>query len=197
VSDTIPNKSPNIKPKKHSLHKKLIILVALVFLVSGAVAVWWYVNNRSNNQAALVQARLQAEQAKVQEKATKSENVYYVASKNAASGNYVASQAVLDKALKDVSGSSEQADLYIQKSSIALNAREYGDAYGFAQQAEKLDPTVSSAQLMAEAAAKKGNNAEAITNYKLAISRITGTSELDELDKQNLQDAIKQLGGQQ
>ena len=109
------------------------------------------------------------------------------------SGDYDGGQAALDSQLVNADDAVAQAKIYINKSSLALNLSKYDDAYTFAKKAEELQPSVSSAKLMASALAKQGNKDGAVEQYKIAISRITGSSELDELDKLSIQKKIDNL----
>lgn len=171
-----------------------MIAVIVICVISIGAATWYFVNNSKKNKSPADNQKI-LELAKLQEKAQKSFNIYNEASKSVLSGNYDAGQAVLDKAIQGTSDNAEQASLYLQKSSIAINAGKYDDAYNFAKKAEDLNASVDSAKMMADAAVRRGDKDDAIVKYKLAISRITGTSEQDGLDKQDLQNNIKQLGG--
>lgn len=183
------------RPRRHfSLKKRIVIAVIVICVISIGAATWYFVNNSKKNKSPADNQKI-LELAKLQEKAQKSFNIYNEASKSVLSGNYDAGQAVLDKAIQGTSDNAEQASLYLQKSSIAINAGKYDDAYNFAKKAEDLNASVDSAKMMADAAVRRGDKDDAIVKYKLAISRITGTSEQDGLDKQDLQNNIKQLGG--
>lgn len=112
----------------------------------------------------------------------------------AASGQYAQAQQQLDK--QATSGSPQQrAYVFIQKSAIALNAQKYNDALNFAQQAEALTPTSTTAQLIAVSQQGLGNKQQAISYYQKAISRFKNPSEQDQADIRSYQDAIKSLGG--
>jgi hypothetical protein len=106
---------------------------------------------------------------------------------------YSSNQSALDQKLESAKDNKGKAWLYIKKSSLALNTDYFNEAYEFAKKAEALDPTTSSAQMMADAAAKKGDKADAIAKYKVAISRITGTTGMNKLDIESLQNSIKKL----
>lgn len=178
------------RSKKHSLLvKRIAIITITVLLLAGVSYGIWYsidLNNKS---------RIKTEQAEQLKKAEKSFSTYNDALKVVSSGDYTGGQAIIDNSIKNTSDKVEQAKLYLQKSSIAYNANKFDEAYDNAKKAEDLSPDVNSAKMMAAALAKNGDKTGAIKDYQLALSRITGTSELDELDKQDLRDAIKQLEG--
>ncbi|MEI7539390.1 MAG: hypothetical protein WCJ36_01295 [Candidatus Saccharibacteria bacterium] len=159
-----------------SRKKRLIIIVVFVLLVGIGVGVWWYLNNSSTKNT---------------DKANSSGTV-----ENIVTGKYSEGQAALDKSISGTADPGAKAWMYIQKSSIALNSGDYINAYSFAKKAEELKPDRYSAQMMADAAVKKGDIADAITKYKLSISRITGTSGMDKLDTQELQGKISKLEAQ-
>ncbi len=196
MSDTISQQRSMIKSQKNGFKKKLITIllaVVLVFLVLGG---WWYTKYLSD-QSNLKSAQAQAEKTQaIQQKAAASAFVYNEASKQTASGSYTAGQAVLDKAIQSEVDISSEAYLYIQKSLVAYNVGKYDDAYNFAEKSESVNPTVSSANIMAMAAEKKGDKNEAIAKYKLAISRMVGDSEMINSDRLDLQNNIRRLGGQ-
>lgn len=176
--------------KKRLSHKKwlLIIMLTLVFFGCGVAAWWHFIYNRSITN--------QNQSQNAINKAESSQKLYDQADRSASSGDYAAGQALLDKSVKTDSSLQDQSWIYIQKTSIALNAKNYVDAYDFAKKAESIYPTENSAQLMGDAAIGKGDDAEAIKQYKIAINRITGNSEIDKSDKSYLESVIERLGGQ-
>lgn len=107
--------------------------------------------------------------------------------------DYEGGQSVLDSQLAVAKDKYETAEIYLSKSSLALNFGLYDEAYLFAQKSEEANPTVTSAKLMGAAAAKRGDNADAIEKYKLAISRITGDTEQDQTDRDSIQRKIDEL----
>jgi len=179
--------------KKLHLSKKTII-ASVIIIVVGLGA--WFVVTRTG----LVSQYLNPKSSKavdkaVQVKAEKASAAYNAAYTEFISGDEAAAQATLDKEMTDSSSSMDKAKVYLQKTSIAMNSGDYKNAYIFAKKADELNPTKASAQMMAMAAVQDENISEAITDYKLALSRIAGTSGMDELDKQELKDKIKDLGG--
>lgn len=180
-------KEQKLAKKSHNIHfsKKWIIIVASAVLVGAIISYLLYFYNQNPK----VDVQTSLEKAKVMDAN------YSDALKKSLSGDYAGSQKSLDNTIVESIGKSDEAWIYIQKSSIALNALKYDDAYNFANKAEELFPTVSSVKLMAAAADAKGNKDEAIQKYKLALSRIAGDSDLDKLDKNDLINIIKELGG--
>lgn len=171
------------KVKKHlSIKKRIIIAVIAIVIVTAGVLTWLYLNNYFSNRPVV-----------------NKQDLAIVASQTAVSsiisGDYNGGQKALDGSLSNATNPKDQAWIYIQKASVALNLNKYTEAYDFASQAEKLSPDVNSAQMLAAAAAKKGDNADAIAKYELAISRITGKSGMDKLDIQTMQDEINRLKG--
>lgn len=188
MSESKQNQINEQKLQKKSSHiKRVSIIVITVLIIPSVMAFLWYfgLNNSSTKN----------EQIKLLEKTQNSFNNYNEASKLVLTKGYEAGQAMLDGLIKNVNNNVDKADLYIQKATIAINSNKYDDAYNFAKNAEDLDPSISSAQTMAVAASKKGDNQDAIIKYKLALSRIIGTAEMDELDRQDIRNAIVNLGG--
>jgi tetratricopeptide (TPR) repeat protein len=175
-------RSGNNTDKKLLNKKRLVVAaIAITALIIIGIIIWWYMVSIHNHQSTQKYDESNSNKA----------------IKSIITGDYSAGQSALDKSLDATTDPKEQAWLYIQKSSVALNLKKYNEAYDFAKKAEELNPDRTSAQMMADAAAKKGDNQEAISKYKLTISRITGTSGMDDLDKQELQDKISQLEGQE
>lgn len=172
----IQGSKPNTR-KRISLKKRLIIAAIFVLLIGIGVGAWWYFNNNPSNK----------------DEGTVNPNVAIMSVIN---GKYKEGQATLDKSINNTTDSAVKAKLYIEKSAISLNSKDYADAYNFAKKAEELKPDRYSAQMMAEAASQKGDKNEAIAKYKLSISRINGTSGIDKLDIQELQGKISKLEGQ-
>lgn len=174
--------------KNSVLIKRILIVIAIVLILAGiSFGVWYFIDLNNKNQKI-------TEQSKILEKAQESFNIYNNASSKAISGDYTAGLKILDDAINNTTINSEKAKIYLQESSIAFNLDKFDDAYEFAKKAEDLYLDVNSAKMMAAAQAKRGNTKDAIVKYELALSRITGNSELDELDKQDIRNDIKKLG---
>lgn len=169
------------KPKEHkqTSRKKRFILAAVVMVlfVGACIGIWLYFNNNSSKNNT--------------NKANSSGTVESIVT-----GKYANGQAALDKSISNTTDPGAKAWMYIQKASISLNSGDYTNAYNFAKKAEELKADRYSAQMMADAAVKKGDKADAVAKYKLSISRITGTSGMDKLDIQELQGKISKLEGQ-
>ena len=87
-------------------------------------------------------------------------------------GNYDEAQWTLDEGIEGSKNDpTSQGNFYQEKTFIALNAGEYEQALEFAMQGEKLNPTVQSAALVAEAAEASGESFLAIEHYSLAADR--------------------------
>jgi tetratricopeptide (TPR) repeat protein len=88
-------------------------------------------------------------------------------------GKYDDAQKLLDGQLAAAQSAAEKSDLYVQKSSVANNAGDFTTALDYAQQAEKLQPTSSSAYMIAIAAEGLGNKSLAVTYYQKTLDRLT------------------------
>jgi tetratricopeptide (TPR) repeat protein len=171
------NRSLASKLRKHSVLLKRVFIIVTILTIIG-ISVWIYINN---NRKSITNNDDQTDTASSE------------AVGNIISGNYDAGQKVLDDSLDKTTDAKEQAWIYIQKASVAVNLNKYDEAYDFAKKAEELNPDINSAQMMAVAAAKKGDNTDAIAKYQLALSRITGTSGMDDLDRSSIQTEIDKL----
>ncbi|MDB5184317.1 MAG: hypothetical protein JWN38_125 [Candidatus Saccharibacteria bacterium] len=80
----------------------------------------------------------------------------------------------------------DKAEIRLQEASIAYNAGKFADAKRYALEADKLHATVSSAQLVANAAEKSADKATAVKYYQLVLDRMKGqpTIEGDEASAQ-------------
>lgn len=176
MSDNITsnnNKRSKIKNKKTLV--VIVILIAVLVLAGGIYLLLFF-----NKSVSDIDNKTDAE-------------VSQQAINSIIKGDYNGGQKILDDLLNRASTPSDQAWIYIQKASVAVNLNKYDEAYGFAQKAEELYPDINSAQMMALAAVKKGDKADAIVKYELAKSRITGTSGMDDLDRETIQGEINKL----
>jgi len=177
----------NKKHKKSAGHQisKRYIFVAVLVVIGTAVVTLLLLSIFNKPTATPEQLAFQ--------KDAQSEAAFNDAQSAASSGDYNSGQAILDKAISDSTNDADTAWAYIQKSTVALNAEKFDEAYDFAKKSEDLAPTKTSVLLMANALEAKGDKSGAIANYELAASRITSNSELDDLDKQEIQATISQL----
>lgn len=165
--------------KCHFTKKKLIIIAVVVLVVWVGIGAWIYYGTLSNKKTV---------KPSYDKPSVSGQTV-----RNSILGNYESGQAIIDESMDQASTPKEQAWLYIQKSSLALNLKKYDEAYDFASKAEKLYPDSNSSQLMADALAEKGNKTESIKQYKITISRMTGKSNSDESDRAYIQEKIDKL----
>jgi len=194
VSDNNQSSKLSQKGQKKPFPKKYLFIIIGFVAVGIVLLIFWYLNFYLKDRELLRQETEALAQMQVEtEKATKSQEVYFQAVEKVESGDYASGQVILDTAVASTNDSIEQAWIYIQKASIALNANQFEDAYNFAKEAEELDPSVSSARLLAAAVEAKGNKVEALENYQLSLSRINGDSELDELDREEVRGYIRLL----
>jgi len=109
--------------------------------------------------------------------------------------NYGPALGVIDKEIASTTDVNKLQLYYMQKASLALQLKKYNDAMRYAQEAEKAEPSSSTAVLIAKVFTGKGDKAGAIKYYKIAISRLDPNSELDQLDARDYKQAITNLGG--
>lgn len=88
-----------------------------------------------------------------------------------------------------------RALLYIQQGSAAYDNKDFNAALEAFLQAEDLDPSSQTAQLVGFAYQELGNNAKAIEYYQLTIDRLNPENILYEADKAYFEDRINQLQG--
>lgn len=165
--------------------KRLMAVVAVVATIAvGATTISMLMKPASPKQPTGLQ------------KAMQSDELLAKANFWASHGQYDEAVNNLKKAVEAMTDKNDKAFGYIQLSSLAYTNNKYEDTYQFAKQSESISPTQSSAQMMAEAAAKLGRKDEALEKFNLAITRVTGTDEGSLSDKRSLESKIAALKAQ-
>jgi cytochrome c-type biogenesis protein CcmH/NrfG len=88
-----------------------------------------------------------------------------------------------------------RALLYIQQGNAAYDNRDFNAALEAYLQADELDPSSQTAQLVGFAYQELGNNPKAIEFYQLTIERLDPANILYEADKAYFEERIRQLQG--
>lgn len=111
------------------------------------------------------------------------------------SSSYQDAMSDINKITVSPENNEQQADLLIGKAVVAENFNQYADELRFAQQAEAIAPSNTTAYLIAESAQALGQKALAIEYYKKAIARTPVNNGSAAADIRDYQQAISQLGG--
>lgn len=150
--------------KWHHVPVVLIGLTSLLIVTGVIISLLVSINNSGDDESATTTLDSNYEGTDVTYK-QQSEIAY-------GRGSIDEAQAVLTEGAEAAQGNDEaQADFYLRKAELALNANELEDALEFAEQAEQLHPTVSSAALAGLAAQFLGENEKAIDYYTSAADR--------------------------
>lgn len=90
--------------------------------------------------------------------------------------DYEKGKATLNDQLQQAGTDVEKAKKYSQLAQLATNNGQHQEAFDYALQADGLNPTNTSARIVADKAVRLGNKAEAIKYYNLAIERTGDTT---------------------
>ena len=116
------------------------------------------------------------------------------ASVKARSGDYAGGQKQLDESLGALADDKSKATVYLDKAALAYDAGKSDEALSYARQAEKLNPTRLSANVIAQVAVQKGDKKLALQYYRLALGRFTEEEKtMAQPDYEELQALIKGL----
>ncbi len=180
---------------KNKARAKLLVaaiaaLVILCALAAGGVFIFKRLHKAPQPTTGSTSQRLTAATV------SKDQSVENQAMALSADGNGTDAQKLLDQALAKTSDKTKQAQLYLDKSSVAINVNQGQQALQYAQKAESLNPTRNSAQMIAETAENLGDKATALKYYKLELQRLQADPKsAGPGDIQATQDKIKGLGG--
>lgn len=108
-------------------------------------------------------------------------------------GNYARGQQILDDAIKKSTNNQNTANLYLQKATVAINAKHFDDAMQFAKKADNIIPTSTTANMIADAAAAQSNKTLATQWLNTTIQRLDKNSQGYQMDLEDIQQKIKYL----
>lgn len=108
-------------------------------------------------------------------------------------GNYSQGQQILDNAIKKSTNNQNTVNLYLQKATVAINAKHPDDAMQFAQKADSITPSSTTASMIADVAAAQGNKTLAIQWLNTTIQRLDKNSQGYRMDLEDIQQKIKDL----
>lgn len=162
------------KPFRSNSLLKFVIIAAFVLII--VVTCVLYINKQKEL----------SDNSKIT-KATKIDDGLYVrASTTAVKNGADAGQSELDGGLENAKNNVEKAYVYCAKSSLAFSeagGKNYDKALEFAKKAELLNPTASTAALIARVMVEKADKIQAIKFYQLAIDRLNSSkSAMDKAD---------------
>lgn len=96
-------------------------------------------------------------------------------------GKYAEAQKLLADSGKSAANPKERSRILESQALLALNAKKYDEAMKYAKESESINPTVSSASMVALIAENSGDKATAITYYELVLARLDDkTKQLDD-----------------
>jgi len=166
----------NLKLDKLFRNKKFLITFAVLLLIVISYFIYIIIANKliSYNSAKLYQA------------AEAKNKIYTQADAVAVKNGANAGQSELDKNLVNSKSDTDKAYVYCAKSSLAMSdagGKDYDKALEYAKKAEKLNPTASTAALIAGIYEKTKDKDQAIKFYQLAIDRLSNSkSAMDKAD---------------
>jgi hypothetical protein len=87
-------------------------------------------------------------------------------------GRYADAQKLLTDQIAKTSDKTKQGDYYAEKAGFAFNHKDYTNALNFAEKADVLHGTASSADWAGQSAETLGQKATAVKYYKLEVTRL-------------------------
>lgn len=169
--------------------KKILIIVGVVLLVllaagAGVAVRWWQdTANRGNDTA-----ENQEELADLPEVVNDLQDLR-------TEGNNEAFDQELATALENADDDSTKALLYIQQGNAAYDSEDFNTALESYLQADGLEPSNQTAQLIGFTYEELDDKAKAIEYYRLTIDRLDQDSMVYGADKAFFEDKISQLQG--
>ncbi len=189
------------EPTSHKWKKKQIITTGVVVLLfvlaigAGILVQWLQHKDANGNKGATSDtSSLGADPSGAQAQNSLPDSVKS-AQNAAASGNYAQSNKDIVSNIASSSSNDEKFELYLQQGVNDENEGKYGDAVAAYKSAEALKQTWALYENLGRASAANGDKANAITYYKKALSMVPSSDPLSELEKNQLQENITNLGG--
>ncbi|HZM63629.1 MAG TPA: hypothetical protein VFB59_00695, partial [Candidatus Saccharimonadales bacterium] len=165
---------------------QFVVTLIVVVVLAGGVGAWvrWYTANKEPQQSQVRERDLPA--------------VVDDAQNLRAVGNLDEAKQKIDAGLNDPNTSNDiKYQLYIQQGSLALQAGSVTDAITSYEKAADLKMTYEIASVLGRAYTKAGDKATAISWYQKAIPLIPQEGNpLADADKEDMEEAIRSLGGQ-
>lgn len=185
--------------------KRVIIAIVLLLLVGAAVAGFliWKQNSggdgaNNGNSDNVISQNGSGTQVLGPPKTVLDQQIDQIAYDAESTSSPEAKQQALaqyDALMPQATSEQQQADVLLAKASFALDAGLYDEALAAAREAEAIEPTAASSQMIANIAAEQGNKPLAIQYYKETINRYDKNAPMYESDVQYMRDQITELGG--
>lgn len=168
---------------RHNSKKAVFITVLAVIVVGAGVGVGYYFYTQ--HQASTTSTQQDTSNSSNKDSQTLS-GVDYDAVLKVATSDPDAAQGQLDDALNQQESNQAKAEVYSMKASLYASAQggsNYAKALEAAKQADTINPTPSSAEIVALYARQNNNEEEAITWYETAQARLGDPETLDAYDR--------------
>lgn len=172
------SKAKALRPKIAKI--AIVAIVLLATLGSGIAFRWWQLRDQSPPAIPLTE--------NLPEAVAKSQDL-------AIGGDYEAAQKALAEELATTTDNEAKYSLYLQEGLNSKNAGKYDEAIESYKKAEAVKKTTGLYSAMARAYESKGDKAKAIEYYKKALALIDPKTTMAEVNKQEIQQEIKELGG--
>lgn len=192
----MPKEPTPRKGKKKQIITAVVIVLVLALAVAAGVLVQWLQHKNGsgggNHGATTDTSALDQSGAQVQNSLPDSVKT---AQNLAESGNYTQSNKDIASSIASSSSNDEKFELYLQQGVNAENEGKWDDALTAYKNAEKLKQTWALYEDLGRASEGKGDKAGAINYYRKAISMLPTSDPLYQLEKNQLQASITNLGG--
>jgi len=190
-------KAPTVwKGKKKQIITAVVVVLLIALAVAAGVFVQWlqHKGNPNNKGATTDTSSLGGDQTGALAQNSLPSSVKD-AQGLAANGNYDQSNKEIASSIASSSDNSEKFELYIQQGVNAENEGKYADALTAYKNAEKLKQTWAIYENLGRASEETGDKAGALSYYRKALSMVPDNDPLNQLEKNQLQANITNLGG--
>lgn len=189
VDITGANNNSGKNPDAGANKKKALILIAITLLVLSVLTLvsWWLLSQK--NGVKVDETSKKINKVKINTSLPPEQQ----AEQAMFNGDYDEAQSILEAQSNKEKSTEEKITLYRQLATNALNANQMDDAQRYAEQAEKLSPSSTTASLLAYVAEERGQTSEAKRYYELAITRLDKNSDDYDLRLANLQRYIRDV----
>lgn len=109
--------------------------------------------------------------------------------------SYAAAKKSYEDASNGESDKIVKAQLLTDLATLSAKRQKYDDAYSAALQAESVNPTVATSDLLGYLAGQKGDKAAATEWFKKSIERLNTSSPTYKIDVEDRNRSIKEIGG--
>jgi len=182
------------KGKKKQIITAVVVVLVLALAVGAGVLLQWLQHKGGSGNKGATTDTTQLDSSGTQVQNTLPDSVKS-AQNAAAMGDYSQSNKDIANSIATSKDNDEKFELYIQQGVNDENEGKYADAVAAYKSAEALKQTWAIYENLGRATAATGDKTAAIAYYKKALSMVPDNDPLKDLEKNQLQENITNLGG--